>query len=284
MKAKGLHTKLDKDFGIESLKDDWSFMKFNEYIASGFKKRYIGLVLDNTSEVKKVYTATIPDLDILEKLIHSNQTDILLFSHHAMSYNPTIEGFPFYDIPQDYLSKLKQQRISFYVLHSPLDKNGEYSTSVNLAKNLNLEIIDEFCEYEAVKCGVVCKTDKRTATELTEYIRSIVGHEVKLIRNGVNVIRNGVVAVAAGGGSVGFAAKEISELGINMYITGCTRRGLSVEPVMEFHRITEESKINVIGATHYTTEKYACIAMVKYFEKLGVQAEFLEGKYYLEDL
>jgi putative NIF3 family GTP cyclohydrolase 1 type 2 len=92
------------------------------------------------------------------------------------------------------------------------------------------------------------------------------------------------VAVVAGGGSVGFAAKEISELGINMYITGCTRRGLSAEPVMEFHRITEESKINVIGATHYTTEKYACIAMVKYFEKLGVQAEFLEGKYYLEDL
>lgn len=53
---------------------------------------------------------------------------------------------------------------------------------------------------------------------------------------------------------------------------------------MEFHRITEERKINVIGATHYTTEKYACMAMVGYFEKLGVQAEFLEGRFYLEDL
>jgi len=53
---------------------------------------------------------------------------------------------------------------------------------------------------------------------------------------------------------------------------------------VEFHRITEERKINVIGATHYTTEKYACMAMVGYFEKLGVQAEFLEGRFYLEDL
>jgi putative NIF3 family GTP cyclohydrolase 1 type 2 len=258
MKAKELYAKLDKDFGIESLKDDWSFMKFNEYIAPSFKKRYIGLVLDNTVEVKKVCTATIPDTDILEKLIHTDQTDLLLFSHHAMCYNPTIEGFPFYDIPEDYLSKLKNQCISLYVLHIPLDKNGEYSTSVNLAKNLNLEIIDEFCEYECVKCGVICRTDIKTATELTEHVRSIIGHEVKLTRNGNDVIQNGLVAIVAGGGSVGFAAKEISELGINMYITGCTRQGLSVEPIMEFHRITEERKINVIGATHYTTEKYAC--------------------------
>jgi putative NIF3 family GTP cyclohydrolase 1 type 2 len=284
MNSKELYARLDKDFEIKNLRDDWSFMRFNKYIAPNFKKTYMGVILDNTSEVKKVYTATIPDTDIIEKLIHSDQTDLLLFSHHAMGYDPTITGFPFYDIPKEYLPRLKRQRISLYVLHVPLDKNGEYSTSVSFAKNLNLEIIDEFCEYEGVKCGVICKTDKKTASVLVEYVKSIVGHEVKLIRNGDDAIYNGRVAIAAGGGSVGFVAKEISELGINMYITGCTRRVPSVEPIMEFHRIAEERKINVIGATHYTTEKYACISMVRYFKMLGVQAEFLEGKYYLEDL
>jgi len=284
MNAKELYARLDKDFNIESLHDDWSFIRFNEYIAPGFKERYIGVMLDNTTKIRKVYTATIPDTDILEKLLNTKQTDILLFSHHAMVYDPTIEGFPFYDIPEDLLLRLKQQRISFYVLHVPLDKNGEYSTSVNLAKNLGLEIIDEFCEYEGVKCGVICKTDINMATLLSEHVKSIVGHEVKLTRNGIDEIKGGRVAIAAGGGSVGFAAKEISELGINTYITGCTRRVPSVESIMEFHRIAEESKINVIGATHYTTEKYACIAMVRYFEKLGLQAGFLEGRYYLEDL
>ena len=29
MNAKELYLKLDKDFGIADLKDDWSFMKFN---------------------------------------------------------------------------------------------------------------------------------------------------------------------------------------------------------------------------------------------------------------
>ena len=81
-----------------------------------------------------------------------------------------------------------------------------------------------------------------------------------------------------------FAAKEIAELGINLYVTGCTRQVPSFEPVSEFHRIIGEQGINVIGATHYTTEKYACMAMVDYFEKLGLPAAFLEGRYFLEDL
>ena len=284
MNAKDLYSKLDKDFGIESLKDDWSFMRFNKYIAPAFRNNYMGIVLDNTAEVNRVYTAVIPDLDVLDYIIHSDQTDILLFSHHAMGYDPNIEGIPFYDIPEAYLEQLKKQRISFYVLHSPLDKNGEYSTSVNLARGLGLKITDEFCEYEGMKMGVICKTELRTATELADHVRSIVGHEVKLWIHGDDIIHHGRVAVGAGGGDVGFIAAEIADLGINMYITGCTRPVPSFEPVMEFHRIVAESKINVIGATHYSTEKYACIAMTEYFSKIGIQADFLEGRYYLEDL
>ncbi len=284
MKAKELYDKLDKDFGIRSLKDDWSFMRFNEYIAPDFRKHYMGVVLDNTAEVKKVYTAVFPDPDILERLIRTGQTDILLFSHHAMCYDPTMEGFPFYSIPEAYFLKLRQQHISFYMLHAPLDKNGEYSTSVNLAKALKLEITDEFCEYEGIQVGVLCKTEKKTPAELADHVKFIVGHEVKLMVHGDDIIRNGQVAVAAGGGSLGFVAKEISEIGINIYITGCTRPVPSFEPAMEFHRIVSECKINVIGATHYSTEKYACMAMTKYFSNIGIPAAFLEGRYFLEDL
>ena len=284
MKAIELYRKLDKDFDIANLKDDWSFMKFNEYIAPSFKEYYMGIVLDNTPEVKKVYTAVFPDNKILERLIHTEQTDILLFAHHAMGYNPNIKGFPFYDIPEEYLSKLKKQRISFYVLHAPLDKNGYYSTSVNLAKNLRLKITDEFCKYDGIKVGVLCKTEIKTTNELTNYVKSIVGHDVKLRKYGDDIINKCKVAVAAGGGSYGFVAKELSELGINMYIIGCTRKDRLFEPTIEFHRIAKESGISVLGATHYTTEKYACIEMVRYFIEQEVPAEFLEGSFYLEDL
>jgi putative NIF3 family GTP cyclohydrolase 1 type 2 len=284
MRAKELYNKLYSDFDIAHLKDDWSFMRNSRYISPSFRKISMGLVLDHTREIKKVYTATIPDTAIFEQLIASGETDIMLFSHHAMGYDPTLEGFPFYDAPEEILEKLKQQRISLYVLHAPLDKNGEYSTSVNLARSLGIQIVDEFCEYEGIKCGVICQTDFINALELAEQVKKVVGHEVRLILNGEEIIRDGKVAIAAGGGSVDFAAREIAELGINMYITGCTREVPAVHTIREFHRIISEEKINVIGATHYSTEKYACMAMVSYFKKLGLPAEFLDGRYFLEDL
>ncbi|NLY88883.1 MAG: hypothetical protein GX085_04605 [Firmicutes bacterium] len=259
-------------------------MRFNDYITPSFKRRHMGLVLDNAGEIKKVYTAVFPDLDILDKLLAAKETDILLFAHHAMGYDPSISGLPFYNIPEEYLQKLKQQRISFYMLHNPLDKNGEFSTSVNLAKNLGLEINGEFCEYDGMKVGVLCKTELKSILELVERVKSTVGHEVRLLANGGHEIHEGRVAVAAGGGNRGFVVKEISDLGINTYITGCTNEVPSFEPVEEFHKIIRESRINVIGATHYSTEKFACIAMTGYFRQIGVPATFLEGRYCLEDL
>lgn len=284
MKACELYKKLDNDFDIAHLKDDWSFMSFNNYIAPGFKKHYMGVMLDNTDEIKKVYTAVFPDIAILQKLITSGQTDILLFLHHAMGYDGKAEGFPFYNIPEEYLSRLRQQRISLYVLHSPLDKNSEYSTSVCLANVLNLKVIDEFCNYEGFKVGVICTTQIKTASGLKDFVTPIIGHEVKLRAYGEDLIQEGKVAVAAGGGSYGFVAEELSKMGINILVTGFTRPLPSFEPTMEFHRIAQESGINVLGATHYTTEKYACIDMVGYFIKQGVPAEFLEGSFCLEDL
>ncbi|WP_236878358.1 hypothetical protein [Clostridioides difficile] len=54
--------------------------------------------------------------------------------------------------------------------------------------------------------------------------------------------------------------------------------------MLEFHQIAKDNLINVIGATHYSTEKFACMSMVNYFKNLGLESEFLQGKYYLEDL
>jgi hypothetical protein len=39
-----------------------------------------------------------------------------------------------------------------------------------------------------------------------------------------------------------------------------------------------------LGGTHYSTEKFACMAMTKYFEKLGLPSEFIEDAPGLADL
>ncbi|MCX7749494.1 MAG: Nif3-like dinuclear metal center hexameric protein [Clostridia bacterium] len=284
MLAKEIYKKLDIDFTVDSLKDDWSFMEFNEFIHPLFRKRHMGLMLDNAQVIKKVYTAVFPDREIIDKILEEGQADVLLFSHHAMGYDGSVEGFPFYSIPNDKLQKMVEQRVSFYVLHVPLDKNGYYSTAYSLANALRLDVVDDFCEYFGVKIGVVCKTDKKTVWELVQDVKGIIGHDVKLINYGEESIKGGRIAIAAGGGSYPFVAEELVKLGINLYLTGFTRPLPSFEPTMEFHRIVEENKINVIGATHYSTEKYACMAMVEYFKRMGLPAAFIEGRPYLEDL
>ena len=284
MKAKELYGKIGRDFEIDKYTDDWSFIEFNEFINPDFRQRYIGIMLDNTAEIRKVYTSTFPDTAVLDDILSRNETDILLLSHHAMGYDPTLEGFPFYNISVGYLKKLKERRISFYVLHVPLDKNGIYSTSINLAKELQLQITGEFCEYLGCKVGVICETDFARLDDFAIHVENVIGHEIKVRRYGNETIERKTVAVAAGGGCIDFVANELSELGINTFLTGCTRPIPSFEPNMEFHRTAEQTGINLVGATHYSTEKFACMAMVEYLTATGVEAEFVEGMPCMEDL
>jgi len=284
MKAEELYQELDKDFQIEKYRDDWSFVEFNEFISPDFKERYIGVMLNNGDVIDKVYTCTFPDSIILDKILARNERDILLFSHHAMGYDPTLEGFPFYDIAVDYLKELRQRRISLYVLHIALDKNGPYSTSVNLAKALQLPIDDEFCEYLGCKVGVICETRFGNVTDFALHVKNLIGHEIKVRQYGDEIIERQRVAVAAGGGCVDFVARELSALGVNTFLTGVTKPVPSFEPNMEFHRMAKESRINLVGATHYSTEKFACMAMPDYFAELGMEAEFVEGAPCMEDL
>lgn len=285
MKARELYERLDKDFEIDKYKDEWGIgLEDNEFINPVFKERYIGVMLDNSDEIKKVYTSTFPDNIIIEEILNRNETDVLLFSHHAMGYDPTLEGFPFYNMPVENLKELKARHISFYVLHIPLDKNGDYSTSMSLARVLQLPVESEFCEYLGCKVGVICRADFTKITDFALHVKKTVGHDVKVRQYGDEIIKDKRIAIAAGGGCIDFVGRELAELGVNAYLTGLTKPMPSFEPGMEFYRIAKESRINVVGATHYSTEKYACMAMVDYFAGFGVEAEFIEGKPSMEDL
>ncbi len=285
MQAAELYRQLDRDFEIEQINDDRSFLARNEYIAPSFcAPHYAGLVLDNAYEINKVYTAVFPTTAILERILSGGETDALLFCHHAMGYDGDREGFPFYDIPVQLLARLRERRIAFYMLHAALDRNGPYSTSVSLTNALSLPVVRSFCEYDGIQVGVICKTNCETGSELTEHVRTVVGHAVKRYAYGEEAISDGLVAVTAGGGIYPFVARELVSFGIKHYITGVTRPMPSFEPTMEFHAIARENGISVIGATHESTEQYACRAMVRYFEERGIPAEFLTGKPCLNDL
>lgn len=280
MKAKKVYKKLDSDFELDLCKDDWSGMDFNEYVSDNFKARHMGILLDNSREIDYVYTAVFPSDLILNKIIESGKENVLLVSHHAMIWDirkPSI----FQDINPDLLPKLKQQKISIYAMHVPLDKNDTYSTSTNLAKALDITIEGDFYEYFGVKVGVYGKTELNNPEQLADRLKSKVGHKTKLWKYGSDEIKNHKVAVVAGGGNNIEGIEDIIELGINTYVTGVTVLNDFSKEVHDFER---ENKINIIGGTHYSTEKFACIALIEYFKKIGLTCEFIEDQPILEDI
>ncbi|MCK4520725.1 Nif3-like dinuclear metal center hexameric protein [Candidatus Parcubacteria bacterium] len=243
----------------------------------------MGLVLNNTQDVKKVYTAVFPTDDVLNKILNSGETNILLFTHHPMIWD--ITKIPsFININPDLLPKLKEKRISLYTLHVPLDKNGEYSTTTNLARALGIILKSEFCEYFGVNVGIIGKTNFQTVEELANKVKQAVGHKVKLYKYGAKKIRNGKVALIAGGGNDPETIPQIAKFGINVFVTGITKLSRNYPPSMKAHALLKRFKINLIGATHYSTEKFACIAMTNYFRNLGLACEFIEGKPDFQDM
>ena len=280
MNAKKVYKKLDIDFELDLCRDDWSVMDFNEYISDNFKKRYMGILLDNSQEINSVYTAVFPSNNVLNKILELGKEDVLLVTHHPMIWD--IRNTPvFLDINLKLLPKLKEQKISIYTIHVPLDKNGEYSTTINLAKALEITPEGEFYEYYGVKVGIYGKTDLKTPEELADKLSSKVGHKTKLWKYGSDEIQDQKVALIAGGGNEIDIIQEILDLGINTYITGITAIN---EYSQKTHEFEKEKGINLIGGTHYSTEKFACIALCIFFEELDLNCEFIEDHPVMEDI
>ena len=97
---------------------------------------------------------------------------------------------------------------------------------------------------------------------------------------GENEIKDETVAVVAGGG-LDETIEEIAQNKVTVLITGITAKN---EHSKKSHDFAKNHRINILGGTHYSTEKFACISMVDYFKIVGLSSEFIEDKPVLEDM
>lgn len=284
MDSEKLYKILDKDFDLKHLKDDWSKMYCdNYYICDDFKKRFMGVVLDNASNIKKVYTAVFPSDSIFRKILDLDSSNALLLTHHPMVWN--INKIPaFTDMNPSFFPKLEERKISLFMLHVALDKNGEYGTTSSLVKVLRIIPQKEFCEYYGVKTGIIGKINVDTIEEVAERLQQVVGHKIKLYHYGLSKIKSHRVALIAGGGNNPAIIPQLAKWGINLFITGVTRNDKNHPNSIKAHCLLKKFRINLLGATHYSTEKFTCLSLVKYFEKLRISCAFISDKPSLGDL
>lgn len=283
MEAKQLYQQLEKDFITPEMSDDWAqYMdSVADFLSENFKKRSMGLVCDFATEINKVYTAVFPSAEVMQRILDDGTQDAMLFVHHPSIWDIRKAPEVFQQMDRDLLQRFKDRKISIYNLHVPLDNFGEYSTSVTLAKALGIKPEKSFASYFGASCGVFGKTEAVTVQDLKKRFQDVVRHEVSFYNYGDNEIKEGVVAVIAGGGNDVDLLEEIAEAGVNTFVTGITIKN---DRSKKAHDFAEKHRINVLGGTHYSTERFACISMIDYFMKLGLPSEFIEDKPVMEDI
>jgi putative NIF3 family GTP cyclohydrolase 1 type 2 len=283
MKAVNLYEQLEKDFIFPYLYDGFAeyMPDMHPYMTDNFKERSMGLVCDFTNEINQVFTAVFLSDKVMENIFANNIDNAMLFLHHPVGWEFRGTSQRFFQIDNKWVEKCREHKISIYAIHVPLDNYSPYSTSKSLADAIGLDIIKPFSEYRGGLAGVIGKTACRTVGELQEVFTSAVEHQTKLYPYGDEIIRNGLVAVVAGGGNDMEVLPEVYAENINTFVTG-----LSVlnEFSVEVHQFERENKINVMGGTHYSTEKFACQNMCMYFRKLGLPARFVDDVPVFEDL
>jgi putative NIF3 family GTP cyclohydrolase 1 type 2 len=281
MKAKILYDRLENDFISSELSDIWAkyMVPVYDFLTENFKIRSMGLVCDFAKEITKAYSAVFPTDKILQQIIDSGTTDAMLFLHHPSIWD--IRTTPtFKQMNPVLVKKLQEHRISIYNLHVPLDNYSDYSTSKTLADALDIEVVKPFAQYRGGLAGVIGKTKCKTVEELNTDFAKAVGYSIKLYLYGDSVI-DGNVGIIAGGGNIMETVTELLDNNVKVLISGIT---VNNDISSEVHRCEKANRINVLGGTHYSTEKFACIKMCSYFESLGLESEFMHGEPILEDM
>lgn len=283
MNAKKLYSQLERDFITKKMSDEWAkdMGSVNDFLCDNFKNRSMGLVCDFATSINKVYTAVFPSKKVLQQILDDNISNAMLFVHHPSIWDIRKTPEIFQQMDRSLLQQFKDKHISIYNLHVPLDNYGIYSTSVTLAKALHIKPQQSFAPYFGGFAGVFGKTETLTVQDLRKQFQQAVGHKVSLYNYGTKKITDKKVAIIAGGGNEVNTLEEIANAGINTFVTGIT---VNNDYSKKTHEFAKKHKINILGGTHYSTEKFACIAMIKYFKKIGLPAEFIDDIPVMEDM
>jgi len=279
--------RLDAYFRVPDVRgDDWSgtFEQlypepyWREFARPGYEGRWNGLMVAGSNEVERVGTCVFPS----DEIIAGVSPGTFLFSEHPIAFEDDVEGFA--PLDRQSFERLRSEQISFYNVHAPLDQHPEVSPSRLVAQGLGLANLKEYFPIaEGIPGGAAIAGDVRgTVQGLADAVGSLLGDEVP-----VRLVTRphepaGRVAIVAGGGAELVILEASLERGCRTFLTGNAasrcRLDFVREGLQKFHARAEEAEVAVIDATHYGLEKPPQLAMVAWFEELGLDAAFIPGR------
>jgi putative NIF3 family GTP cyclohydrolase 1 type 2 len=279
---------LDEEFDIENIKDDWSWMFDNLFVKKSVHsfrkpKQNTGLLIANSNEINKIYTAFSPSRYVLEAIQLKGVVNVLLVVKHPFDWDGRKNGKGFIHFTERDYQIMESVGISIYSLHTPMDKNRDddvVSTAYAFAKVIKMRTEQEFAqdpENRQILLGLIGKVNETKIYAFEKRLNSILDYRVKVMKATDNV---GKVAIVTGGGFVPEIVQEAKDKGVTTFITGVITPNASEHSKNNYRKAFLEIRktgLNIIGCSHYLTEKWAMKFSIPYFSKI-CKAEFIEDK------
>jgi putative NIF3 family GTP cyclohydrolase 1 type 2 len=279
VKLGDLVAELDGYFRVADVEGDARWYEdadsyWRDYVEHDWLERRNGLMVRGGDEIDRAATCVFPSARIVDSL----QPRTLLFSEHPVD----LEDEPgFLPLPRESFETMKRRAISFYHVHGPLDQHPEVSPSRLIAQGLGLRDLEEYFPIVGGIPGgaAVAGSIRLTLDRLTGRLQELLGPEVP-----VQVVvgpRRDIerVAVVAGGGAQRQVLEASLARGCDTYVTGTAATRCRLEfvqaEVRDFLSLAREAEVAVVDGTHYGTEKPPQLAMVDWFRKRGLAAEFV---------
>ncbi len=187
----------------------------------------------------------------------------LLLVHHGLfwQHNLLITG-----VHKQRIAALLRHDISLYALHLPLDAHAELGNNSQLAKLLQLDIVQPFGNYHNYEIGIEATAPRPIVREtFMRRVGAALHTSAHLLPFGPAKVQR--IAIVSGGG--GFEIARAARQGFDLLLTGEVEHS-------HFYG-AQEHKINVIYAGHYATETVGVKALGEHLHQMfGLPHTFLD--------
>lgn len=283
---KAIVAELDREFDALAGREDlvqWAVTEENcRWINPTFLKQKTGLVIVGLEKIQTVRTAVFVSDRVVQKLSHESPS--LLLTHHHFNWFEDERGLQ--PVSAEQIQSLAKHGHSVYVSHAPLDTHPVYGTSVALAAEVGVAPLERFYEYFGVPTGVIGEVVEQDVQNFAEHVRKCLSRpRVDVMQHSPRVHK---IAVVAGGGDLPDVLQEASDLGADTMLLGTLVNRWAVRGVQEAHkeflRLNEKLKLNLIGGSHFGTERPAMVRVVRFFEEKGIPCQYCEDEELLSAL
>jgi len=219
-----------------------------------------GLQVENGGSVTKIAACTDACQATIDMAADSGADFMLV--HHGLFWGEGLH--PLTGRSYRRVRRLLAHDIAVYAAHLPLDAHPEVGNNAELARGIELRVLDRFARYEGFPVGIWGELSA-SRDEVSDRIDALLGRRPFLIPAGPERVERVGVLTGGGGGFI----SEARDVGLDTLITG-------EGPHHSFFD-AEEWGLNVFYAGHYATETLGVKALGQHLaESFGCEWEFLD--------